>query len=186
MLLGLAADGSRAPDAPCRPPRGFRSAEGVRRAWPTGEGPYGRTPSTFVPKNASAAQKAGLRYEKRVRSLLEARIPGLRPGQWFRYEHPSGGVFYCQPDAVLVHEDRAVVFEIKYTFTSDAWWQLRRLYEPVVRAAYYAREVGLCIVCRNRDPHTPFPEPVTDIELSRLIEWPTWASRGIVCLSWRP
>lgn len=149
-----AGRGGEAPPVRCAPPRRFRSAEGVLRAWPSGAGPFSSTPSL---RGKSAAQKAGIRYERKIISELISEYPdGLRPGQWFRFEDASG-LRWCQVDALRVEPQRAIVFEVKSRFSSDAWWQLRKLYEPVVRLAFKVPVVPV-VICRNFDPWAQFPE----------------------------
>ena len=171
---------------PVLPPRGFRPAEGVRSAWSVGDGPFGRTPQPS--KRRTAAQNAGLRYERKVKKLLGDTFgPEFRPGQWLRFfERSETTPRFCQVDGLLVRGNRAIIFECKYTFTSDAWFQLRQLYEPVVRKAFYADVVGLCVVCRVFDPAIAFPE---ETELLFDTELASWAGRDafpkIGVLSWR-
>jgi hypothetical protein len=151
----------------CAPPKGFRSAEGVRRAWPEATGPFGPTPSL---RGKSAAQKAGLRYERKVIAELIHEYPeGLLPHQWFKWEDDSG-LHWCQLDALHYAPDVLTLFEVKSRFTSDAWHQLRRLYEPVTRRAYYMTPARCVIICRNFDPWTRFPEPYTVITSLRDVQ----------------
>lgn len=107
----------------------------------------------------TAARIAGLRYEEKVQYEL------------FRYStylaaprlnfSDDRGVRHCIPDGVLVRLDRVVVFEIKSQHMPEAWWQLRRLYQPVLEASQVARPVQVVEVCRSFDIAMPFPEPVT-------------------------
>ena len=159
MPTGFAADvaGSAKPGL-CSPPSWFRPAEGVRFAWPDAGGPFGRTPRIA----GSAAQKAGKRYEKKALAFLAKELgKGFTAQQWFRFQPLAGKVRWCQPDAYHVTEDGHVtVIEIKTRFTSDAWWQLRHLYEPVVRAALKPKSITGIVVCKSYDPRTQSPEQV--------------------------
>ena len=68
---------------------------------------------------------------------------------------------WCQTDGLFAHplEGLIVVVEIKYQHTPDAWFQLRELYEPVVRKAFGpAWTVALLEVVKWYDPSTFFPE----------------------------
>lgn len=141
----------------CAPPRGFRSAEGVRRAWLSGGGPFGRTPSL---RGKSAAQKAGIRYERKVNKELSLELgAGFDSSVWFRYNDASGER-WCQVDGLWWANDgeTAVIFEVKSRFTSDGWYQLRLLYEPVVRAALQPKRIQHVLICKSFDPAMPFPE----------------------------
>lgn len=136
-----------------RAPRGFREVGGVREAWPC-ESPFSRTPT-----GRTAAQKAGLRYERKVHEYLASVFcDAYSPSQWFGYYDVHGSRRFCQPDGILRFGNVAVIFEVKARFTGDGWWQLRRLYAPIVRVAFAPSLLGLCLICRSYDPSVPFPE----------------------------
>lgn len=151
--------------AVCAPPRGFRSAEGVRHAWLSGGGPFGRTPSL---RGKSAAQKAGIRYERKVQKELAHELgEAFQSSVWFKYDDASGP-HWCQVDGLWQRGGKEVViFEIKSRFTSDGWFQLRRLYEPVVRKALYPSALRHVLICRSFDPVAAFPEDFILIESLR-------------------
>lgn len=68
---------------------------------------------------------------------------------------------WCQTDGLLIQPQGGLItiVEIKYQHTPDAWFQLRELYEPVVRRAFGpAWEVALLEVVKWYDPSTFFPE----------------------------
>lgn len=164
-------------EARCAPPRGFRSAEGVRSAWPLGDGPFGRTPSL---KGKTAAQKLGIRYERKVLRALQAEWgEAFLASPWFKYEDASG-LHWCQPDGVLKREKSATIFEVKARFSSDGWYQLRKLYAPVVKKAFLLERVNFVLVCRSFDPSTPFPE---DFELISSPTHPLVSEVSV--LAWR-
>lgn len=157
-------------------PRGFRSAEGVRAAWPMASGPFGAAPS---PIRGSAAQRAGLRYERKALAHLAAELPGFSASPWFQYECDAAeGRRWCQPDGLL--PDPLILFEVKIRSTSRAWWQLSQLYRPVVEKVFGRKVEGLVMVCRSFDPAEPFPVEVRHLEaLSAL------AGEGLAVYSWR-
>ena len=68
-------------------------------------------------------------------------------------------------DGLFLAGEAVAIFKIKYSFTPDAWWRLRKLYEPVVRKALNPKRLGLFVICRNFDPHVPFPETVECLHL---------------------
>ena len=123
-------------------------------------------PACFTaPRRATPRQKNGLRYERKVLEALESEA-GFRlfvPSPWIEFTNQSGRRF-CQPDALGFHqEDKKLVvtiFEIKLSHTIKAYWQLRRLYEPVVRRLLPKYEVRVCEITRHFDPFTPWPEPL--------------------------
>jgi len=146
----------------CPPPPRFQSAEGVRSAWAVASGPFGRTPTL---RGRSAAQKGGIRYERKVQSALAAEYGRhFLPSAWFQFLTKESDLRrWCQLDGLVRHRDQAgdesvVLFEVKTHFTSDAWWQLRKLYEPVVRAAFSPKHVVLVVICKHFDPSVAFPE----------------------------
>lgn len=84
-------------------------------------------------------------------------------GPWLRFaSRQNSKLMFCQPDAVVLDKElaRCTVFEIKLKHTSDAWWQVRQLYIPVLRALlppYYTFHAIELV--KWFDPHTSFPEP---------------------------
>lgn len=150
------------------PPKGFRAAEGVRSAWLIGEGPFGRTPDRL---RGTAAQRNGKRYERQALAYLAGVLGrGFTPSQWFKYH--AGALHaprYCQTDGIFVDDSGVVIFEVKASFTESAYWQLRWLYEPVIRAALNPKRVQLIVVCRSFDPAISFPAPYERTDL--LKDW---------------
>jgi hypothetical protein len=90
---------------------------------------------------------------------------------WFKY-WDEGLVYYCQPDGLLFRpQDRQIVIlEAKIKHTPDAYFQLERLYLPVIRLAFPGWEVLTCEVVRWYDPAVEFPAPhslVREVHLAR-------------------
>lgn len=85
----------------------------------------------------------------------------LLPGPWIEFVD-SGKTRWCQPDALLVDpwDGRVIVVEVKYQHTERAWWQLRRLYGPLVKWLFPGHTVCLVELCRWYDPQTYFPESI--------------------------
>jgi hypothetical protein len=81
-------------------------------------------------------------------------------GPWFAFTDDSSIRHYCQPDFTCDLGERLVVGEIKLRWTSDAWWQLRRLYLPVLAAVYPGRTLLPVCVCRSYDPSVSIPDEV--------------------------
>lgn len=132
-------------------------------------------------ERSSPAQRAGKRYEQRVMAWLQTVFPArpclkmhmqsggaihatevlqsqLEIGPWFMYVDDRGP-HVCQPDAIIRWGTSVVVVEVKRSHTADAWWQLRRLYEPVVSMALRTLTHPLEI-CRTYDPAVYIPDPV--------------------------
>ena len=161
------------------PPKGFRVAEGVQSAWLLGEGPFGCTPRRA--NRGTAAQRAGKRYERQALAhLVSVFGRRLAPHQWFKWWDGTK-VRFCEVDALFHADDGVVIFEIKVNFCVEAWWQLRKLYEPVVRKALSPERVGLVVVCRSYDPAVAFPEPCGRID--ELASWHLLDKLGV--FQWR-
>lgn len=168
-------------------PRGFKPASGVSSAIFHVDGP---ACFATTPKRMSPAKRRGKVFEKRALSALEE--AGLFDlfvsSPWMKFEEPRSASRICQPDALGFHEGPkgpvATIIEIKLRHTILAYWQLRRLYEPVVKAAFPHYEIRVCELTQAFDPSVPWPEDVVFIqELEDLRRIPP-ASFGV--LQWRP
>ena len=71
---------------------------------------------------------------------------------------------WCQPDGLLFlpYSGQIIIVECKLKHTSDAWWQLKMLYLPVIAKAFpeHLWKYGLCEVVRWYDPDVFFPEAI--------------------------
>ena len=167
--LGLAEAGV----VPVPPPPRFRAPCGtiqnVEIIYASYERGYGN----------SAAKRAGLRYEEQVQQFLAGLFPNnyqASPEVHFRDDR---GWRLCIPDGVMLCSDRTLVVEIKSQHMPEAWWQLKRLYEPVV-AAWRPLPVQCLEVVKSFDPAMPFPCRVTLVE--DLVSWisePPTANFGV-------
>jgi hypothetical protein len=154
----------------------------VRSAWSTSGGPFGRTPSRL---KGSAAQRAGIRYERKALTFLAKEFgDDFTPSQWFQYI-VNGKPRWCQVDGIVRRNNLTVIVEVKVRFTSDAWWQLRKLYEPVVRAALRPSRLALAIVCKSFDPAVPFPEEPSILPTIWQVCSPEWNCSHIGVLQWK-
>ena len=138
-------------------PPGFEPAEDVEWAR------LDRNVRSLPSRGGSTAQKVGIRYEKTVQEYLSERFgEKYLDNPWYSFRDYSGSR-RCRPDGVLFTQSSfgrnlAVIFEIKIRHMPDAWWQLRRLYEPVVRATAQYRDIRLVEIVKEFDPSMPFPE----------------------------
>lgn len=112
-------------------------------------------------------KRQGILYERKALEYLARSATDfgleLLSGQWVAYRtihDAKTKMNFCQPDAIFVDEERKklTLFEIKLQHTSDAWWQLRKLYEPVLHAIFPSFSIASIELVRWMDPHTPFPE----------------------------
>lgn len=136
---------------------------------PQGFKPAGRVlsanfcqPPALRKKRYTGRRLEGVRYERKVHAYLED-FYGERylPSPWLRFF--TGGAWrWCQPDALLLDLARGIItiVEVKYQHTSDAWWQVRQLYEPVLRQMFPADlwTFEVCEVVKWYDPAVVFPE----------------------------
>lgn len=121
------------------PPQRFVAASGVEEVWRVAQQPKFRKGQD----QTSRAKELGLKYEKKVQEKLREECPdGLELNPWFAFKDEMG-MRYCSPDAILIAKDVIVVFEIKYSHTALAWWQLRRLYAPVLAVWGQKRVIGV-------------------------------------------
>lgn len=114
----------------------------------------------------TAAMRRGLKYEEKVQEfMLDQFRDFYLPSPWLHFREEDSEQFrWCQPDGVLLDVARGVIhiIEIKYSHTSDAWWQVRKLYLPVLSRIFppslWRFEVGEIV--KWYDPDICFPESV--------------------------
>lgn len=135
------------------PPRGFKPLNG-----PVSEVRFGgRVP---VPRGGTAAQKAGRHYEQRVQDVLqEIYVDKFRASPSILYRDKKSRLRRAIPDGLLDVGNYLLVIEIKLTHTEKAWWQLERLYAPLVQHLFLNRRILLVEICRSYDPTIQFPLP---------------------------
>ena len=140
-------------------PRGFRPALVVDWAHPSD------APPAFLlrPRRYTGRRGQGVRYERKVHEYLaQLAGPAYLPSQWFRFG-VAGEARWCQTDGLILDARKglATILEIKYQHTPDAWFQLRELYEPVVRFCLGNHwDLRLVEVVKWYDPTTFFPERI--------------------------
>lgn len=107
------------------------------------------------------AKRAGVRYEERFhRFARKLWGPSYRTyqGEIFAFQDLTGPRA-CRPDGVLLRGPFCIIMECKVHHTPDSFFQLRELYEPVLRK-YFAGDIHnymVIEVVRNFDPATPYP-----------------------------
>jgi hypothetical protein len=112
-------------------------------------------------KRRSYAQQLGLRYERKVLvHLLETLDKNVIFQPAFRFR--SAGTAFDQfaiPDALYLSPSNVLtIFEIKLRHTADAWYQLKRLYLPIIQKAYPAIDrINLVEICANYDNSIKLP-----------------------------
>jgi hypothetical protein len=148
-------------------------------------------PHFGIEARPTAAQAAGLRYERKAQAFLRENLPRYEIGPWFAFGE-RGRVSYCQPDGVMWDgsSGTAWIFEIKYRWCVEGWWQLTRKYGPVVGAALRTSRVCYVGVCRSCDlDGTPTPtRPCIAADLERATAPPSNAEgkEAVRILLWKP
>lgn len=144
------------------------------------------------PGTATAAQRAGKRYEKKVLRSLEKlfvneEFVSVRVAPWVGYIIFSAGLCderFCQPDVILETPKEIFLCEIKLSHTLDAYWQLQSLYRPVVSKLYGERPVRLVEITRSFDPAVLFPSEMRlFFSIEHLMKTP--ASGAVEVLQWK-
>jgi len=141
------------------PPRGFRAADNIDWVRFRDKAP------AFVRdmKGLKGTRGQGVRYEKQLhKHLLNLYGAYYVPSPWFEFGVYEESSRWCQPDGLLFfpYTGQITIIECKLQHTSAAWWQLKWLYQPIVRHLFPAPNwrIALCEVVKWYDPITPFPE----------------------------
>lgn len=123
-----------------------------------------------IPKRRrhTASQKDGLKFEEAVLDSLHKSLSGvIVPGMWLGFrskEYP--GLRYAQPDGVYFEPrwGRITIIECKLRHTEKAWWQLRTLYEPLIRFVFPDWDVDVCEVFKYNNRDVRMPEPILYVQ----------------------
>lgn len=144
------------------PPNRFVPAGPIEWAVPSPVVPDFVTETNKVRGNV----KKGLLYEEAFANHMLDRFGDYYvPGPWFQYkELGRDRPRWCQPDGLLFIplQSRIIIVETKLRHNSDAWWQLKHLYLPVIAAMFPPKQWNYCVVEVTRwyDKETLFPEKV--------------------------
>jgi hypothetical protein len=163
------------------PPENFLDAGTVHYAYfLSGEPPYIRR------KRFTGRRAAGIRYERKAQEYLQYMFPDTyvsSPWLAFKCSYTEKSR-WCQPDGLVIDVPRGIItcVEIKYNHTSDAWWQTKQLYAPVLRKVFRPElwQIQFCEVVKWYDPSIRFPEP---IQLTMNIDQPSSKFKVHI---WRP
>lgn len=132
----------------------------------------------------TAAREAGLRYERLVQAQLQTIWPAYRTSPWLAFTDETGER-RCSPDGIFFDKRTGVacVVEIKLQHMPEAWFQLRKLYEPVVKRLYPNSQVSVVEIVKSFDPSMPFPEEIILLtSFEDLLHQPE--KFGVLC--WKP
>jgi len=141
------------------PPVKFKPVERVLWAkWSTEAPPFIRKQERRTGRRA-----LGVAYERKVQGYLQELYGNeYIASPWLHFQEPGGPLRWCQPDGILIRADEGIItcIEVKYQHTVDAWWQLWRLYVPVLLALFPPSlwAMHVCEVVKWFDPSTAFPQ----------------------------
>lgn len=143
----------------CASPKNFQPVTELLWAKPCEQ------PAFISRRRYSGRRAQGVRYEQLGHENFAERFGDYYlPGQWFHFQELGRAPRWCQCDALLFdfNAGRITILEFKYQHTQDAWWQLRKLYQPVISFLFPETlwKVGICEVVKWFDPATVFPEEV--------------------------
>lgn len=184
-LSPLSASSSRGEPTTVPPPPWFKPVYTPRAATYLGS-----ASSHAAPRGDTAARRAGLRYERKALEHLK--------GLWSNASFQASPILSfadaigkrnCIPDAILLDVDfkSITIFEIKSRHTNDSWWQLRKLYQPVVEIWMPDISVQVVEVCGSYDPTTRFNEPVELLaDLNALKSFIFTKSQSFGVYRWTP
>lgn len=143
----------------CPRPKNFDPVGPVE--WVT---PLEHQPPFITRKKRRGRRALGIKYELRGHDHFFQKFGEFYfPSQWWKFKEVDKAPRWCQTDGLLIdpYVGLITVLEFKYQHTSDAWWQLRKLYLPVVSTAFgFDWEYSVCEVVKWYDPSTAFPERV--------------------------
>lgn len=140
---------------------GFYTPQGIRSArLLTARPPFIRS------KRVTGAYRRGIVYERKALDKLErevAAVPGavFHRSPWIEYTDDTGK-HWCQPDAIgwsPASEPYGFVWEVKYKHCAEAWFQLWRLYIPILEKLFVGRKWQGIEVVKWFDAAISFPEP---------------------------
>ena len=131
-----------------RTPRGFKPVRGLSLVTTIEEPQFARTNG-----NVKGAKRRGLLYQEKVVEVLDQQLgpycEGI-PGLWFEFVDFSGHR-YAQSDWVSFDLKRGLITiaEIKLSRVPLAWWQLNRLYGPLVQKLFPDWKIAYLEVARS-------------------------------------
>lgn len=110
---------------------------------------------------STPAQKAGLRYQRKVERAVRLLESQTENGPWFKYSVGGPQPSYCQPDILFPFtRNKWLIIEVKLRFTLAAYHQLH-LYRHVLTKAFSdwktAPSISICCITRSYDPATVPP-----------------------------
>ena len=124
----------------------------------------------FIPKTPKLKGKKaeGIKYENKAHGYIEGLTDYYLPSPWLHFQMQKTNTWrWCQPDGLIcdMKQGKITIIEFKLQHTVQAWWQLRRLYEPVVKKLFGEKfTYSMLEIARWVDPDIDFPEHYTYIK----------------------
>ena len=114
-------------------------------------------PPPFIEDNPvrRGRRALGVRYENKLHNEFIRRYPGYLPSMWFNFADHESDSKWCQTDGLLVDpwRGRITIIEAKWQHTATAYYQLFKLYYPVVAFLFAAKyDITCCEVVKWFDP----------------------------------
>lgn len=106
----------------------------------------------FPPQVRTAAQRAGISFEKAVQKRLQLLYKKVDVAPWLYYKAANkSGV--CQPDALLwLTPQHCCIVEIKLSWMRPARKKLLDFYGPIVQAIYPKAELSYLQIYKSAKP----------------------------------
>lgn len=153
-----------------RPPKDFRPAERILSATFSRDLP---PVARGAPRVRRGALAVGLRYDRRASAYCEANFEGYVGHPWIHFRTRDEGLRWAQPDGILLdlRQGRITLLEFKIKHSILAWWQLRHLYEPLLRFIFGSHNwsYSCCEIVRWHDPAIALPETPAFVESPRAL-----------------
>lgn len=113
---------------------------------------YAEYAPAFAEQKRTAAQQAGISYEKAVQKKLTLLYGKVEASPWFYYKTPGrSGV--CQPDALVwLADDHLCIVEIKLSWMRPVRQKLVSFYGPVVAACHKNVKLSFLQIYKNAKP----------------------------------
>lgn len=127
-------------------------------------------PTFTAQPRVTGKKRQGINYEKKAQDYVEFSLAQRRlsagnlqylRSPWLCYRIVGRqDIFYCQPDGIILDSEqrKLVILEMKLSHTAHAWYQIRKLYQPVLSLIYPDYSMAALEIVRWLDPHVPFPE----------------------------
>lgn len=156
-------------------PHDFVGAEHVRSARMLTPAEFGSWDDKIGMRSAGssesslASKRAGKKFEAKMQRKLKSLLgPNYLPGPWFHFTGDNNAFRKCQPDGILELSNAVLIVEIKSQHCLRAWWQLRKLYQPVVEFAFKKPVVVVEVVRTGNlvDEHPELTLPVVARQLA--------------------